>query len=117
MYVNKYANMIQGALTKSPKSFDIVTKDVDTIDVSRVEIKKPLSSLSPLELECIGEMGHTLRPRPPVASPSPAASLQSQILSERPRHLLSWKFVILCPFDPEMDSDRRATRDTLLPCF
>jgi hypothetical protein len=45
--------MIHGALTKSPRSFDIVTKEVDTIDVSRVEIKRPLSSLSSLELERI----------------------------------------------------------------
>ena len=47
MYVNKYARTIHGAFTKSFMSCEIVTSDVDTIEVSRLENSRPISNLFP----------------------------------------------------------------------
>ena len=55
MYVKRYARTIHGALTKSSRSCDIVTKDVDTIEVSRLEKRSPVSNLQrESELEAAG---------------------------------------------------------------
>ena len=45
MYVRRYASTIQGALTKSSISWEMVTSDVDTMDVSRLENRRPTSRL------------------------------------------------------------------------
>jgi hypothetical protein len=45
MYVRRYARTTHGAFTKSPKSFDMVNSDVDTIEVSRLENNNPISRL------------------------------------------------------------------------
>lgn len=45
MYVRRYDSTIHGALMKSLRSCDIVTNEVATIDVSRLENRRPRSRL------------------------------------------------------------------------
>lgn len=45
IYVKRYARTIHGALVKSFRSCEIVTSDVDTIEVSRLEKRRPMSRL------------------------------------------------------------------------
>jgi hypothetical protein len=45
MYVSKYDNTIQGELMKSLRSCDIVTREVATMEVSRLENRRPRRSL------------------------------------------------------------------------
>lgn len=45
IYVRRYARTIHGALVKSFRSCEIVTSDVETIEVSRLEKRSPISKL------------------------------------------------------------------------
>lgn len=47
IYVKRYARTIHGAFVKSFKSCEIVTSEVETMEVSRLEKRSPISNLEP----------------------------------------------------------------------
>lgn len=46
MYVRRYARTIQGAFVKSSRSCEMVTSEVETIEVSRLEKSSPANNLN-----------------------------------------------------------------------
>lgn len=68
MYVRRYARTIHGALTKSFKSCETVTSDVDTIEVSRLEKSSPVSKLDAVSTKpvTLGQWVRTIIRAPPA---------------------------------------------------